>query len=363
MIDHPHFLNSLATELECHLASFRAVTPAIIPQISGWLASAVLQKSIRRGRSDFALAAASVLQARSEARLWRRLVVIAVEDVGLGDLEAVYMTVAAAACRRRLRQTYDATRLLSFIVGRLATATKCRATDDLYVATEDCAAWQQDRLDLVEKPLDELLEIILGDDTIERRAVAVRYAIGTDRSASSSLARRPGHPDTVSDFMSDALPHTLVAVAGEAYRQTGEVIAAFLPLLHQDFDGCHSEVRPDDLPPEVLVRGLPGWALDKFSREGQAALGRFLGTDCATTRWLRGHLPPSDRLGTLGRALFQVESGLVKDRLIWPTAKSLRRQADLESWPFSTTDAAELLAALRADIPLLNRSRESSYGR
>jgi hypothetical protein len=42
---------------------------------------------------------------------------------------------------------------------------------------------------------------------------------------------------------------------------------------------------------------------------------------------------------------------------------SLRKQADLHSWPFGSEDAATLLALTRADIGILNRVRETGYGR
>lgn len=355
---------SVAADIEHQLHSYHPQPPASIPTISSSVAAALLQKSIRRGRSDLAFSAASKLLHTSPDRLWRRLAVIAVEDVGLGDLDAVYLATVATSHRRRLARGFGEWRLASFIVSRLASGPKCRATDDLHVVTQDCPAWHQDRPELAELPFRDLLDVIAGDDLIERRAIAARYAIGTAKSSSAgALARRRGHPDVVFDLLCEITPHTLAEIARGAYRQTGEVITAFLPLLHQQFNGHAAELRSDPLPPETIIGGIPGWTFDKFSREGRMALARFLRADCATANWLRLHVDPRDQMSMLGHAVFRVESGLVTNRFTWPTGVSLRKQADLHSWPFGREDAATLLALTRADIGILNRVRETGYGR
>jgi hypothetical protein len=361
----PEIMMSVAADLEHQLHQHQPQPSASIPTtISSSLLVALLQKSIRRGRMEIALAAANILQRAAPERLWRRLAVIAIEDVGLGDIDTVYITIVASTHWRRLARRFGDQLLVNLVVSRMASAAKCRASDDLYVATADCPAWHQDRLELAELPFRDLLDVIAGDDPIERRAIAARYAIGTAGSSSAgALASRRGHPDSLFDLLCEITPHTLAEVARGAYRQTGEPFCTFLPLLHQQFNGSEAELRSDPLPEETIVGGIPGWAYDKFSREGRAALDRFLRADCATANWLRLHVQPGDRKAVLSHAVFRVESGLVADRLIWPTGASLRRQADLHSWPFPPQIAATLLALMRAEIGILNRAREASHAR
>ncbi len=362
----PEIMMSVAADIERQLHDHHAEPPPEIGRvISPWVAKALMQKAIRRRRTDLALAAANVLHRTSPDSLWRRLVVIAVEDVGLGDLDTVYMTIVAASQRGRLARYFGSWRLASLVVSRLAAAPKCRACDDLFVATEDCPAWSDDRLELAEMEFGDLLDVIAGDDPIERRAIAMRYAVGTVGSyGATALARRRGHPDAVFDFMCEAggFAHTLVEITRAAFRITREPFTGLLPLLHPELNGAEAVLVPDDLPPEALIGGVPGWTYDKFSREGRTALGHFLNTDCPAANWLRLHVPPSERIAVLGHALFRVESGLVTDRLVWPTAQRLRRQADYDSWLFSREDAAMLLDLLRTDIGVLNRVREASLG-
>jgi hypothetical protein len=358
-------LLSVFDDIEQQLQHHQPQPPASIPTtISPALAAALLQKSLRRAQVGLALAATDILLRASPSRLWRRLSVISIEDIGIASIDTLYVTIAAVAHRQRLAQRFGARRLANFIATRLAAAAKDRGADDLHVATEHCSAWRESRLELADMTIRDLLDVIASDDPIERRAIAVRYAIGTMGASSASvLAKRRGQPQAVFDLLCEITPHTLAEVAREAFRQTREPFTAFLPLLYRELDGGETELVDDDFPPETMVGGIPSWAIDGFSQEGRRALSHFLNSDAPTARWLRANVSAADRMKVLRRAQFQAEAGLVVDRLRWPTGDRLRRQADLEAWQFPPQDAATLLALLQSDIPALNRSREATYGR
>jgi replication-associated recombination protein RarA len=61
-----------------------------------WVASSLLQKSIRRSETQLALRAAFRLNAFDRSYTWRRLLIIAFEDVGAAEPNAVIETVAIA---------------------------------------------------------------------------------------------------------------------------------------------------------------------------------------------------------------------------------------------------------------------------
>ncbi len=66
------------------------------PNVDKWLAASALQKAIRRGNEVEALLCARLIVDVDRQRLWRRLAVIAMEDVGIADIDAVADTVLAA---------------------------------------------------------------------------------------------------------------------------------------------------------------------------------------------------------------------------------------------------------------------------
>jgi replication-associated recombination protein RarA len=54
-----------------------------------WVVSSLLQKSIRRGEGELAQRAAFTFFHLKGAAVWRRLMVIAFEDVGIGSVDAL----------------------------------------------------------------------------------------------------------------------------------------------------------------------------------------------------------------------------------------------------------------------------------
>jgi hypothetical protein len=65
--------------------------------IDPWVASSLLQKAIRRGDVDLAERAAFTLSRYRGRGIWRRLVAIAFEDVGVGSVEALIQSTMACA--------------------------------------------------------------------------------------------------------------------------------------------------------------------------------------------------------------------------------------------------------------------------
>src|SRR5208283_1454044 len=134
---------------------------------------------------------------------------------------------------------------------------------------------------------NELITIATGQGDVGKRALALWYALGTDRRP-SGLVGRPGEPRLVFDHLCEAgWPHSIVEVAREGFRRAGDMLCPLVALL-----SCEprepSQVQSDDLPYEMMIGGVPGWAMDVHTRQG--------------------------------KAVFRVESGLVANRLRWPLA-------------------------------------------
>ena len=103
--------------------------------ISGDLVISALQKSIRRGLTEEAVAVAYEMYITSEQfedQLWRRLQAISVEDVGFGDLSAPVLINALNQMRQNFPYT-DGDRPIFFVhaIRYLAAAKKDRTSDNL----------------------------------------------------------------------------------------------------------------------------------------------------------------------------------------------------------------------------------------
>ncbi len=330
--------------------------------ISPWLAAALLQKSIRRGEENFAVrAAASLLQVAPD-RLWRRCGGIVAEDIGLGDTD-VLAIVAAALSGKRFRAGFGGEwRVVSFIVSKMVTATKCRASDDLLMTAERHPSLADARREFAMLSTRELLHIATASASLPERALATWYALGTGHRPSPWLRPRRGEPNIVFDHLCEIdLPHTLVEIGRELFRRTGEPLGPFLALLAPQRQVEITTVADDDIPPVVMIGQLPSWAYDRYSRDGLACLQLFLRGNSETARWVRSHVAATKRLDFIGDVLFRVEGQITRQRLRWPTAAELQRLVDLECHP-NIADATEILGLMRADLPSLNQVRVELLG-
>ncbi|TPL76244.1 hypothetical protein FJ941_25555 [Mesorhizobium sp. B2-3-13] len=351
-------LSILRHELVRQLLRHEPPVPSPL-DISPWLAMALLQKAIRRGHRQFALQAAATLLRQSHEGFWRRCAVIAFEDVGVADLDTVSLVIASLGGKTLRAKIGGEWLVASLLVERLVSARKCRSADDLLMIADRHPAYERARLALTYGTIPELLAFVRSDAPLPKRALALWYGVGTDRCPSPQLRTRKGLPQIVFDDLCEAgHPHTLVEVAREGFRRTGQVLCPLVVLLASLKPEQPMLIEDDDFPPETTCGALPGWALDVYSREGQHALRRLLGRDCKTTHWVRQHVPSAQRIKFLGNILFAVEGGLLRNHYRWPVADELRRSWEIECQGPHCNDATEIIGLLRRDIPLLNEERQ-----
>ena len=352
----PEILYLIRHELQ-HALGRRGKPPAPRPMdASPWVAMSALQKAIRRGREDIALSAAGTLLRDAPEKLWRRIGCVAYEDVGMASLDSVGLATVALGGKQVRAALGGEWAVASCVVSELCRVPKCRAADDLLMASELHPAYAVARADLPYLTTRELIAVATGQGSVQERALALWFALGTDRRRSTLMSRR-GEPQVVFDYLCEAgWPHSLVEVAREGFRRTNEMLCPLVALL-----SCEQReatwVEDDDLPPEVMIGDAPSWALDIFSRDGRAVFARFLATDAPAARWVRGNVKPARRVAFLGHIVFRVEGGLVANRMRWPLADELRRQCDVECSGSDCPDATEILDLMRADLPLLNEAR------
>ncbi|MER9403663.1 hypothetical protein NKI36_06325 [Mesorhizobium caraganae] len=354
----PDILASLREELAKQLQFYPPPIPHPL-EISPWLAMALLQKAIRRGHQKFALQAAATLLRQSHEGFWRRVGSIAFEDIGVADLDTVSLVMASLAGKTFRAKIGGEWRVASYLVERMCLAPKCRAADDLLMVAERHPAYERCRLGLTYSTMPELLRIADSNAPLPKRALALWYAVGTDRCPSSHLRTRRGDPQTVFDAMCEtSYPHTLIEVAREGFRRTSQVLCPLVILISVLKPAEPTAVEDDGFPPATMCGVVPSWALDRYSREGRRALQRLLRRDCQTARWVRRHIPSSQQVNFLGDILFAVEGERLLNHYRWPVADELRRTWEIECQGPHCPDATEIILLLRADIWLLNEERQ-----
>jgi hypothetical protein len=358
MIDRHDIMNDFRSELLRRSLLFQKPQLTPLP-ISPWVAAALLQKAIRRGRRRWALAAASTLILIDPIRLWRRLAAVAFEDVGMAAPDVCGLVAGALAGKRVRLPLGGEWHVAALLTDLLASAPKCRATDDVYMATELLPRLRPQRRTFAEMSDAELRHVVLREDDLHAKALALNYLVGTGALPSKYLLPRRGAGDWVFRVLDDlGVPPTIITVGREGFRRTRETLPLLLCLLMVDRDDTTTATIADDLvEPDILAGPIPSWSIDGHTREGRLALARLRQLPSPFSAFLQRHIVPDQWSAFSARALFHVESGRLIRRRRTPRSDELRRVAEEEALGAPPGLAREALALLADELPTLHGLR------
>jgi hypothetical protein len=358
MIDKKDVLESFRQELVKPLSAHSQPPLNPLP-VSIWIAASVMQKAIRRGEAAWALSAAATLLIENPDKLWRRLACIAVEDVGLADVCAVGSMVGMMSGKRMRAALGGEWPVASWLVQRLAQARKNRATDDLLMTMQLLPSLEFERGRLAELSNQHLRLILLGNERLHIRALALLFLAGTAGKPVAYLKPRRGEPALAFDVLDElGTPFTVLELAREGYRVSREPLWLLMALLAAEQPDLGREQEMDDeLPTEIMAGPAPSWAIDSFTREGKLAISRFLNGVSPYSEWLQTRVQRSQQRTVTARALFHVEGGLLRKRCISALNDELRATNEMQCLGLPAELAWEATQLLKSDLPKLNGIR------
>ena len=173
--------NDFPTE-ELELFSHSRVLDLIKPlSCDRWVALSALQKSIRRGDSLTAQRALRTLYRGDPSSTWRRLLIIACEDVGIGALGAVIVTATRCANAKAFRERGRDEAAALATAQMLAEAPKDRSADLLFAVAARDPALEVMRSRCRSVSIAGRLEFV-ADPTLSlpERALAVWHSAGIE---------------------------------------------------------------------------------------------------------------------------------------------------------------------------------------
>jgi hypothetical protein len=328
-----------------------------------WIVSSVLQKAIRRGEVDIAQRAAAGLLALRGSAIWRRFIVIAFEDVGIGSVDALLVTVAAASDASLRSACGGDVRVAAFLTGLLAEAPKDRSADYLAGARDhpDLARFAR----TVARATVKSQLCTARDETLDlqHRAIGAYFATGF-RSAEEH--RRYGDLDAlVASFRALGVPDDLAAGTDVAARRTREPITLMIPLIWL-------AARPQG-PPKIsnqavpntqLIDGIPLYGFDKHTRLGKRAIRELVADDARLRICLEEFVPRSRWLAAAEMAAFYADAAPISRRLEWPLSRSLEAlgtQADFAKVGVPLAGIEPLLSVMAASLGHLNEIRKALW--
>jgi hypothetical protein len=319
--------------------------------------SSLLQKSIRRGESKIAQRAALTFLSLKGAAIWRRLMVIAFEDVGVGSTDAVTAVVAASSDAALRKACGGNERVAVFLAGVLAQAPKDRSADHL--------AGAKDHPDL--RGFTETMAKSPGDGTssalrdgsldLPKRAIAAILTASRGNGASSNR----GATRVLDVYRKLGVPGDLVVATEIAALRTRELITLMVPLIWLAVrKSKEASVRDSEIPPLVMAGDFPLYALDEHTRFGREAIGRFARENHEVRACLERFVPANQMRRAAYVAAFYVDAAPVARRFVWDQADDLEvfgRGRDLMRFDVAKEGITPLVDVMRANLEHLNALR------
>lgn len=326
--------------------------------VDRWIAASTMQKAIRRGDVRVAGQAAISLRRMVGPSIWRRLVIIAFEDVGASYEGALKFTVHAA--ERRSRGACDE-RAIQYLARKLASLPKDRTADHLVSIALHHPSVATERLRLHRITTSERIAILLDAALpLPVRATAALMAATRDVDGAPRFDAK-GFGEVITAYQDMGLPAGLVETTRRAGRLTRETIALFAPLIRQTaLAGGRPQDRDQTTPATASVCGVPTYALDKHTALGKTAIRRFVAESRQMQAVLASFVPQSQWTIATATAAFHADAAPVAHRLIWSGSEELERlgaEADLYRDGVPLDGARPMIECVRSNLDHLNDIR------
>jgi hypothetical protein len=325
-----------------------------------WIALSSLQKSIRRGAVEPATAAAKLLWSEP-SRLLDRLLVIGLEDIGVGDPEVLREVIELTTDRAWRRKLPDKGRGVTLgLVERMCTATKSRFADEILAIAQLEPALGAARAELATASTEQLAGCCATCDDIGVRALASWLLAGTARYPMDGLPRRQGDLAAVWQAARElVVPADWLDLLNRAARRMPWPLAVLLPLAYVS----KANGKPTQLAqaaPFETWRGVPLYALDQFTRRGRVAIRRWFAGCRELQEILRAAAPRPAWPKIIRYAVFAVESQVCDRHLMWAEQCDVLRRsilAELTGRGLAAEYMDPLLASATVNLPALNERR------
>ncbi|MBX7501704.1 hypothetical protein K3181_09640 [Qipengyuania sp. YG27] len=287
-----------------------------------WLTTSALQKCIRRGHVDLAERyARSGVQIDAD-HTFRRLAIIALEDVGLGDLKLIAATLAVLGDKRR-RQRLGEERLAVYLATQMSGAVKSRLACEMLSLVEydpNSKTLAKPLYDLDEESLcgivrtnefgssKQLISLWLLHGTGRLRSRKLRAIAGAGQGGLLRLLTMQGAP---------LIFHYIVRMGLSRCRDSLAIPYVLL--------GRYADANPlsptiaERIPKPEMIGPYPSFAYDMHTRSGRFALQQ------AEASW-KAQLSAAG-IRSCGNLIFALEGGCLDRRLSGACSEAIREKA------------------------------------
>lgn len=324
-----------------------------VRNLDKYLALSLLQKSIRRNEFSFAWDASSYLLRFYPETFWKRLPVIALEDVGAADLELVLATLLISKKQSGLTSKQDYFSTAWALVSELCSSNKDRSADDLFDVLDRDNSLADKWADIIEarrRPEPTINDIF--SQSIGFAVSAGAYGPGTISKVTKSKWKALLLAQHDLPTRSLALECAIVGL-----QQTGSVLAPLLYCVAST--NLQSAPIVDDVFPATSAKSFPPiWTLGLHTRVGLSGFRKYLARSSRFQNLFQSSTS-GDVSGskTVGGLVFRLSCGQLRNRWDTEISRTLKTRATALGWGIVDQAVPEAMEILSDEYDLLDDCR------
>lgn len=342
-----------------------------------WLLVSCLQKSIRKGFDELAISYADRLYEIERSYLVYRLSIIAVEDVGLGNLSLMNDFLATQIKKANIEERGGKEYILK-LTGELARSVKDRSACDL---TSLCFYDPSTNGLGEDRNTEKMKEIYLDNSQpVGRRINAAWEILGAKKQKNLNIKNQEDDLERFLDLNRELiyhLPHSTAVLDsmrnGYIIHRESHFIA--LGLLYSLLEAERDQKIGSFVTGSFVERQFAAhilentWLIDGIdwhTKEGKSAIYDFCKSNPPVVRFLKSqHIGYESIPHIIGKLLFRKCGHQVNQRLFYPSAvkilKSTEKLELKESLHNSGIDLVKLNQMFEQDFPLLREKIQQIF--
>lgn len=310
--------------------------------------SSALQKSIRRGYVELSQRyAQAIYNGGGQDYLWRRLPVIALEDIGLVNI-ALCSEVLHFTRFSSVRKQLDEKKALVMLVTRLAQSLKSRLLCEAMCSVEFSPIFKDKNLSEAEEAYPE--NSLRGTRLQVWKSMKM-WGWGAqekDQTTTDEIEKMAAEKEQLKQLeevlkYSNRHFYTLLA---SSKKSVYHLHAPMLPLLeHGYLSGPTLRIKEMKFGEPEMLSGVPDFSYDQHTSKGQSAIAYVMKSSKVLKEFQKNNLVEL-KFDHVSKAIFQSESQLLDRELTDDKAAGLKDFSDLEVEWASVGLSAKMGAAL-----------------
>ena len=278
-----------------------------------WILSSALQKSIRRGLGAQAASVAYCLHKLDPSYLRRRLPIIALEDIGLGDIGTCLDVIEICTARHFWQQ--NAERGIAYMVSQMAKATKSRAACDALCWSSVDRDRKRLSARLQSLSTKELVDCLVNPDRqFVERILCSRILNEQVLSRRTELARDQPDQNWLEMVASELnLPEQLLKLS--RYAKATADMACTLPVVFHVAGTSGIRIGEPFPRSSELWGGVPLGSLDQYTKLGRIAISELVDQSPDLQKFAAHKVRAPNPITAISLGLFQIESACLDQYL------------------------------------------------